>query len=86
MSMLNDWNSDKSWILAAGVVIGTAGLKLLTTKEAKKAYVHMAAAGLEVRDYLFDKSSAFRAEVNDIYQKAKELKAQNDAEADVFAE
>ena len=38
-------NSDKSWILAAGVVIGTAGLKLLTSKEAKKSYVHMAAAG-----------------------------------------
>ena len=86
MSILNDWNSDKSWILAAGVVIGTAGLKLLTSKEAKKAYVHMAAAGLEVRDYLCDMSGAFRAKVNDIYRKAKELKAQNDAEADVYAE
>lgn len=73
MSVLKDWNSDKSWIFAAGVLFGTAGIKLLSTKEAKEAYVHLTAAGIRAKDYLWDKATVLRENAEDVYEQAKLL-------------
>ena len=35
---------------ACGAVFGSCGVKLLSRKDAKKAYVHMTAAGLRMKD------------------------------------
>lgn len=37
-------------IFAGGVLFGTAGLKLLTSRDAKKAYTHAAAAALRMKE------------------------------------
>ena len=35
---------------AGGTLFGSVGIKLLTSKDAKKAYVHATAAGLRAKD------------------------------------
>ena len=37
-------------MFAAGVLFGTAGIKLLSSKDAKKAYTHTTAAVLRAKD------------------------------------
>ena len=38
----------------SGVLFGTAGIKLLSSRDAKKAYVHTAAAALRVKECVMD--------------------------------
>lgn len=40
----------KTGIFAAGVLFGTAGIKLLTSRDAKKVYSHGTAAVLRAKD------------------------------------
>ena len=40
--------SEKLGLFAGGVLFGSAGIKLLSSKDAKKAYTHLAAAGLRI--------------------------------------
>mgnify|MGYP004436795329 CR=1 FL=1 len=37
----------KDGLFAAGVLFGTAGIKVLSSKDAKKAYAHTTAAALD---------------------------------------
>ena len=39
---------------AGGALFGSLGLKLLASKDAKKAYVHAAAAGLRMKDSVME--------------------------------
>lgn len=43
-----DWK--KVSLFAGGVLFGTAGIKALTSKDAKKAYTHATALGLRIKD------------------------------------
>ena len=47
---MNGSHLKKLGIFAGGVLFGTAGLKVLGSKEAKKLYVNCLAAGLRARD------------------------------------
>ena len=40
----------KLGIFAGGVLFGTAGIKILSSKDAKKAYTHTTAAVLRAKD------------------------------------
>ena len=37
-----------------GTLFGSAGVKLLTSKDAKKAYTHITAAGLRMKDSVME--------------------------------
>ena len=39
---------------AGGVLFGSAGVKLLTSKDARKAYTHITAAGLRMKDSVME--------------------------------
>ena len=60
-------------IFAAGTLFGSAGFKALSTKEAKKVFVHTAAAGLKIKDYAMERVTALQENVGDIMAEAKEL-------------
>lgn len=47
---MNGSHLKKLGIFAGGVLFGTAGLKVLGSKDAKKLYVNCLAAGLRARD------------------------------------
>ena len=53
-------------LFAGGVIFGSVGIKLLTSKDAKKAYTHMAAAGLRMKDSVMETVTAAQENVADI--------------------
>ena len=44
------WDVKKTGIFAAGVLFGTAGIKVLSSKDAKKVYVFSTAAVLRAKE------------------------------------
>ena len=63
-------------MFAAGVLFGTAGIKLLSSKDAKKAYTHITAAGLRIKDRVMKTVTTARENVEDIYSDAKAINEQ----------
>ena len=56
-----------------GTLFGSAGIKLLTSKDAKKAYVHATAAGLRVKDCVMTTVDTVQENANDILASAQDL-------------
>ena len=64
---------------AGGTLFGSFGLKLLTSKDAKKAYIHATAAGLRVKDSVMGTVTAVQENAADILASAKDLNEQRAA-------
>lgn len=58
-------------MFAAGVLFGTAGIKVLGSKDAKKAYAHTTAAVLRAKDSVMETVTTVREGAEDIYAEAK---------------
>ncbi len=72
---------------AGGTLFGSFGLKLLTSKDAKKAYIHATAAGLRMKDCVMGTVTAVQENAADIVASAKDLNEQRAAkEAEETAE
>ena len=56
-----------------GTLFGSAGVKLLTSKDAKKAYTHITAAGLRMKDSVMGTVTTVQENAADILASAKEL-------------
>lgn len=63
---------------AGGLLCGSAGLKLLASKDAKNVYVHIAAAGLRVKDSVMETVTNAQEHVADIVSSAKDLNEARD--------
>ncbi len=74
----------KIGLFAAGVLFGTAGIKLLGSKDAKKVYAHTTAAALRAKDCVMSKVTAVREGADDIYAEAKAINERR-AEAEAAA-
>ena len=69
-----------------GTLFGSAGIKLLTSKDAKKVYTHLTAAGLRVKDSVMETATAVQENAADILAAAKDIneaRAAKEAEAQV---
>ena len=62
-----------------GVVFGTAGIKVLTSKDAKNAYVHVTAAGLRAKDCVMETVTTVQENAADSLASAKDLNAERAA-------
>ena len=74
----------KFGLFAAGVLFGTAGIKVLSSKDAKKVYTHPTAAVLRAKDSVMETVTAVRENAEDIYADAKAInqqRAQQEADA-----
>ena len=60
-------------LFAAGVLFGTAGIKLLGSKDAKRAYAHTIAAALRAKEDVLKTVTAVREGAEDVYADAKEI-------------
>ena len=69
-------------LFAAGVLFGTAGLKILSSKEAKTVYAHTTAAVLRAKDCVMHTVTNIREGADDIYADAKAI---NDRRAEETA-
>ena len=60
-------------LFAAGLLFGTAGLKILTSEDAKKVYAHTTAAALRAKDCIMHTVTSVREGADDIYADAKAI-------------
>ncbi len=56
-----------------GTLFGSVGIKLLTSKDAKKVYTHVTAAGLRAKDSIMDTVTTVQENAGDILASAKDL-------------
>ena len=62
-----------------GTLFGSVGIKLLTSKDAKKAYVHVTAAGLRAKDCVMTTVDTVQENANDILASAQDLNEERTA-------
>ena len=74
----------KLGLFAAGVLFGTAGIKLLGSKDAKKIYAHTTAAALRAKEGVMKTVTAVREGAEDVYADAKAINERR-AEAEAAA-
>lgn len=73
MDIINKINFKKSGIFAAGVLFGTAGIKILTSKDARKVYTQCTAAVLRAKDCVMETTTKVQENAEDILAEAKQI-------------
>lgn len=74
-------NWAKIGLFAAGVLFGTAGIKVLGSKDAKKVYTETTAAALRAKECVMTTVTTIKENANDILTDAKEINEQRAADA-----
>ncbi len=69
----------KAGLFAAGVLFGTAGIKLLSSRDAKKVYTHTTAAVLRAKESVMTTVTTIKENASDILADAKEINEQRAA-------
>ena len=64
---------DKLALFAGGALFGSAGVKLLTSKDAKKVYTHTTAAVLRVKECVMTTATCVKENAEDILVDAKQI-------------
>jgi len=85
MKALKKVNWKKLGVFAGGVLFGTAGIKVLSSKDAKNVYTHCTAGVLRAKDCVMKTANTIQENCGDIYAGAKDIneaRAQKAAEAD----
>lgn len=72
----------KTGIFTAGVLFGTAGLKVLSSSDAKKFYTNCTAAILRGKDCLMKVAYSVQENAEDIYADAKIINEEREAAAE----
>jgi predicted nucleic acid-binding Zn-ribbon protein len=67
-------------LFVGGVLFGSAGFKLLSSQDAKKAYTHATAAVLRAKDDLMETVTSVQENAADILASAKDLNEQRAAQ------
>ena len=78
-----DWK--KIALFAGGTLFGSAGIRLLSSKDAKKAYTHATAAVLRMKDSVMETVTVVQENCGDILAEAKDMneaRAAAEAQAD----
>ena len=70
----------KAALFAGGVLFGSAGLKLLASKDAKKVYTHTLAAALRVKESTMGTVTAVQENAADILAAAEDINANRAAQ------
>ncbi len=60
-------------VFLGGVLFGTAGIKLLSSKDAKKAYVNCTAAALRAKDSVMKTAATIQENAEDVLAEAKQI-------------
>ena len=63
-------------LFVGGVLFGSAGFKLLSSKDAKKSYTRMTAAALRVQESVMETVTSVQENAADILASAKEINEQ----------
>ena len=88
LKCLKAFDVKKSGIFAAGVLFGTAGVKVLASEDAKKFYTNCTAAVLRAKTCVLNVAASVQANAEDIYAEAQQINEERaaKAEAEAFAD
>ena len=75
-----DWK--KGGIFAAGVLFGTAGIKALSSDDAKNVYTSCTAAVLRAKSCVMKTAAVIQENAEDIYAGAKQINEEREAAAE----
>ena len=73
LDVLKKIDIKKTGIFAAGVLFGTAGVKVLGIKDAKKVYTNCTAAALRAKDCVMKTATTIQENAEDIYAEAQQI-------------
>ena len=71
--MLDIGKVKKIGLFASGVLFGTAGVKVLGSKDAKKFYINCLAAGLRAKDCVMTTATNIQENAEDILAEAQQI-------------
>ena len=89
LKVLKALDIKKSGVFAAGVLFGTAGVKILASEDAKKVYTNCTAAVLRAKTCVLNVAASVQANAEDILAEAQQInesRAAKEAEAVYEAE
>ena len=72
----------KTGLFAAGVLFGTAGIKVLASDDAKKLYANCTAAVLRAKKCVMKTATNIQENAGDIYAEAKAINEEREAAAE----
>lgn len=73
LKCLKKVNGKSTGIFAAGVLFGTAGIKILASKDAKKLYTNCTAAILRAKSCVMKTATTIQENAEDIYAEAQQI-------------
>ena len=79
-------NWKKVGIFASGVLFGTAGIKALSSKDAKNVYTNCTAAVLRAKDCVMKTATNIQENAEDIYAEERAAEMEEFSDADTAAE
>ncbi len=79
--ILKKINAERTGIFAAGVLFGTAGIKILSSKDAKKVYTSCTAAALRAKECIMKTATSIQENAEDIYAEAQQINEERANEA-----
>lgn len=75
-------NAKEIALFVGGVLFGTAGIQLLSSKDAKKVYTHSTAAVLRMKESVMKTVTTVQENCSDILASAKDINEQRAAQED----
>lgn len=82
--MIFGWGKTAAFL--GGALFGSAGIKLLTSRDAKKVYTHATAAVLRVKDYVMETATTVQENCGDILADAKNINEARAAAEEQYVE
>ncbi len=70
-NMFKKFDGKKAGVFAAGVLFGTAGIKILSSKDAKNVYTKCTAAVLRAKECVMKTVTTIQENAEDIYAEAQ---------------
>ena len=86
LKCLSKIDGKKTGFFAAGVLFGTAGIKILSSREAKKVYTNCTAAALRAKECIMNTASTIQENAEDIYAEAQQMNEERAAEEEEAVE
>ena len=73
MKLLKKINGKHTGLFAAGLLLGTAGVKILSSKDAKNVYTKCTAAVLRAKESVMKTVTTVQENAGDIYAEAQQI-------------
>ena len=80
LNMISVSTLKKIGLFAGGVLFGTAGVKVLSSKDAKKVYANCTAAALRAKDCVMKTATTVQENAEDILAEAQQINEKRAAE------